>query len=180
MTCWANGRTPVGLWPMPESDLTHGRSACSAALRELLCNLTASEPAGAVSGDVLLIDNDFADWPLNDLAVMQALQTWLKPPGRRLRMVGLDFDAVALAHPRFFRWRRDWAHRIEVWRPADGVWAPDLRGLLAGPVALQWLDAPDGCLRRLTGKVQVHALRERSAAFLQHCELAWPVTTLGL
>ena len=180
MTCWANGPTPVGCRPMSESDLTRGRTACRAVLRELLCNLAASEPAGAVPGDVLLMDSDFADWPLNDPAVMQAFQVWMKPPGRRLRIVGLDFDAVARAHPRFSRWRRDWAHRIEVWRPSDGLWAPDLRGLLAGPVALQWLDAPIWCLRRVTGMVEVHALRERSAAFLQRCEPAWPVTTLGL
>ena len=165
---------------MPESDLTHGRTACSAVLRELLCNLAAPDPSSTGPGDVLLIDSDFADWPLNDPAVMQALQAWMKPPGRRLRIVGLDFDAVARAHPRFLRWRRDWAHRIEAWRPSDGLLAPDLRGLLAGPVALQWLDAPAGCLRKVTGKLQVHALRERSAAFLQRCEPAWAVTTLGL
>ena len=165
---------------MPESDLTHGRIACSAVLRELLCSLAAPDPSSTGSGDVLLIDSDFADWPLNDPAVMQALQAWMKPPGRRLRIVGLDFDAVARAHPRFLRWRRDWAHRIEAWRPSDGLLAPDLRGLLAGPVALQWLDAPDGCLRKVTDKLQVHAFRERSAAFLQRCEPAWAVTTLGL
>ena len=162
------------------SDLTHGRSACRVALRQALCGLAAPQPAAVVPDDVLIIDSMFADWPLDDAAVMQALQVWIKPSGRKLRMVGLDFDALARAHPRFSRWRRDWAHRIEAWRPVDGLWAPALRGLLAGPTVLQWLDAPDGCLRRVTGEVQMQALHEQSAAFLQRCEPAWPVTTLGL
>lgn len=161
-------------------DLAHGRIACMAVLREVLCSLAATEPVGTVPANILLIDSSFADWPLDDPAVMQALQRWMKPPGRRLRMVGLDFEALVRAHPRFSRWRRDWAHRIETWRPADGLWAPDLRGLLAGPVALQWLDAPGGCLRRITGKLQVQDMHNRSAAFLQRCEPAWPATTLGL
>lgn len=164
----------------PASDLTHGRAACAAVLRDLLCSLAVSEPTGPVPKVVLLIDVEFADWPLDEPAVMQALQVWMKPPGRCLRIVGLDFDTVARAHPRFSHWRRDWAHRIEAWRPCNGLWAQELRGLLAGPVALQWLDAPDRCLRRVTGQVQVQALHERSAAFLQRCEPAWPVTTLGL
>ena len=149
-------------------------------LRGLLCSLATPEPAAAGPGDVLLIDNTFADWPLDDPAVMQALQVWMKSPGRRLRIVGVDFDAVDQARPRFSRWRRDWAHRIEVWRPIDGLCEPDLRGLLAGPMALQRLDTPGWCLRRVSGILQVQALRERSAAFLQRCEPAWPVTTLGL
>lgn len=162
------------------SDLTHGRADCSAVLRGLLCSLAVAEPAGTAPGDVLLIDSGFADWPLDDPEVLQALQVWIKPPGRRLRIVGLDFDAVSRTHPRFSRWRRDWAHRIEAWRPTDGLWAPGLRGLLAGRVVVQRLDAPDWCLRRVVDKVQVQALHERRAAFLQRCEPAWPVTTLGL
>lgn len=151
-----------------------------AVLQGLLCSLAAAEPARTVPSKLLLIDHAFADWPLDDPAVLHALQTWLRPPGRRLRIVGLDFDAVARTHPRFARWRRDWAHRIEAWCPPDGRLAPGLRGLQAGPVAALWLDSPDWCLRQLHGPAQVQNLNERSAAFLQHCEPAWPVTTLGL
>ena len=164
----------------PASDLARGPADCRAVLHALLCSLAAPEPAAPLPSGVLLIDSVFAGWPLDDPAVLQALQTWMKPPGRCLRIVGLDFDAVARTHPRFSRWRRDWAHRIEAWRPSDGLWAPGLHMLLAGSVAAQWQDAPDWCLRRVTEKVQVQALRDRSAAFLQRCEPAWPVTTLGL
>ena len=86
---------------MPESDLTHGRIACSAVLRELLCNLAAPDPSSTGPGDVLLIDSDFADWSLNDPAVMHALQAWMKPPGRRLRIVGLDFEVAPISRTLF-------------------------------------------------------------------------------
>ena len=164
----------------PASDLIQGSAEGRAVLRALLCSLAAPEPTAPLPKDVLLIDSVFAGWPLDDPAVLQALQVWMKPAGRRLRIVGLDFDALARTHPRFSRWRRDWAHCIESWRPSDGLWAPDLHLLLAGSVAVQWQDAPDGCLRRVTEKAQVQVLRDRSAAFLQRCEPAWPVTTLGL
>ena len=169
--------------PMP-AGLLQGRATCRAELRRLLCGL--SPPAGAEAvfdtppPDVLLVDSHFADWPLDDPAVLTSLAHWLRPPGRRLRLIGVDFAAVAQNHARFARWRRDWTHRIEVLTPVDGALAPGLRLLLAGPVAAQWLDAPDWRLRLVTQALQVAVLREKCADFLQRCEPAWPVTTLGL
>ncbi len=74
-----------------------------------------------------MFDDRFAGWPLDEPAVLQSLDGWLRPAGRCLRIVGLDFEAIAGLHPKFARWRRDWTHRIEVWRPADGLLAPGLR-----------------------------------------------------
>ena len=172
---------------LPPPDVLQGRAASAALLRQLLCGLggpAPDHPPGSprppLPREALLCDIDFSAWPLDEPAVQHSLAGWLRPVGRRLIIVGIDFDTTARVHPKFARWRRDWAHRIEVWRPADGLLAPGLRGLQAGPVAAQWLDAPDGRLRLITDSVHVAAMHEQSADFLQRCAPAWPVTTLGL
>jgi len=175
--------TPAA-WPAAlPSGVCHGRQACSRLLAELLCSL--APPAGGVEPvglptQLLLVDTDFAAWPLDQPAVLAALAHWLRPAGRGLQLIATDFDAVARLHPRLARWRRDWAHRIAAWRPVDGLPPAGLRGLMAGPVALQWLDAPDWRLRPITEAVHLRALHEQCADFLQRCEPSWPVTTLGL
>ena len=181
--------------PLPTNAVLQGRQACSALLRQVLLNAVrpaaiptaAPEPADpappalpAPSGILLLIDRDFYAWPLDDPQLLQGLADWLRLPGRRLRIVALDFDAVVRSHPRFARWRRDWSHRIEALSPADGLLPPGLRLLAAGPVLLQWLDAPDWRLRLITDGLQRQSLHEQCADFLQRCEPAWPATTLGL
>lgn len=181
--------------PMLSNAVQHGRQACSALLRQVLFNAVRSvhvPPAAPVAAEaapfkqpatpatLLLIDRDFAAWPLDEPQLLQGLADWLRQPGRRLSIVALDFDGVARSHPRFARWRRDWAHRIEALCPTDGVLPPGLRLLAAGPEVLQWLDAPDWRLRRITDVVHVQSLREQCADFLQRCEPAWPPTTLGL
>lgn len=172
----------------------HGREACRALLRQALLDLgapdstatdvvatdAAARRARPRSRQAWLVDRHFADWPLDEPAVLDGLSTWLRPGGRCLVLVGLDFDSTARALPRFARWRRDWSHRIEVWRPADGLMPAALRGLLAVDGAWQWLDAPDWRLRQVTSPVHLRALQEQVADFLQRCEPAWPATTLGL
>ena len=169
--------------PLPTGVL-QGRAPCRAELRRLLCGLAPMDGTAPVFDtiprDLLLADIRFADWPLDEPTVLTCLAHWLRQPGRRLRLIGVDFEAVAQNHPRFARWRRDWMHRIEVFAPVDGALAPGLRLLLAGPLAAQWLDAPDWRLRVITQPLQVAVLREKCADFLQRCQPAWPATVLGL
>lgn len=172
-----------------------GRQTCMALLRQLLMAL--APPAAAVAGDVLapapstgpslaslrevwLIDRQFDDWPLDDALVLSALGAWLRQGGRRLQILGVDFNATARGLPRFARWRRDWMHTIDVHRPVDGELPAALRGLLASSVLLQRLDAPDWRVRVITDPVHVRAARTEIADFLQRCEPSWPSTTLGL
>ena len=193
--------------PMPSPAVQQGRRACTDLLRQTLLDAVrpaAAPPAGPLAAELavftrpelpatpatpatpaapatlLLIDRNFAAWPLDEPQLLQGLADWLRLPGRRLCIVALDFDALARSHPRFARWRRDWAHRIEALCPADGALPPGLRLLAAGPVLLQWLDAPDWRLRCVTNVVHVQSLRDQCADFLQRCEPAWPATTLGL
>lgn len=161
-----------------------GRQVCIGLLRQALLGLSPDAAAGSVplAGTRLLClaDPDFADWPLDEPAVLAALSAWLRQGGRQLRLVGERFDATASSHPRLARWRRDWNHAIEVWAPSAGRLPPALRGLLADPLWLQWQDAPDWRMRCFTDAVHARAIATQAADFLQRCEPAWPPTTLGL
>jgi hypothetical protein len=178
---------PGGDDARPRPGVCQGREACLGQLRQALLDLgapdtTARDPAAwrPRPRDVWLVDRHFADWPLDEPAVLDHLSGWLRQGGRCLHLVGLDFDTTARALPRFARWRRDWSHRIEVGSPVDGLMPAALRGLVTADVAWQWLDAPDWRLRQLTNPVQIRAFYEEVADFLQRCEPAWPATTLGL
>lgn len=170
-----------------QAGVHQGREVCLGLLRQALLNFTAPESTANNTAappqrprQAWLVDRHFADWPLDEPAVLDGLSAWLRPGGRCLVLVGLDFDSTARALPRFARWRRDWSHRLEVWRPVDGLLPAAMRGLVVAGVAWQWLDAPDWRLRQLSSPVQIRALHEEVADFLQRCEPAWPATTLGL
>ena len=170
-----------------QAGVYRGREVCRALLRQALLDLGAPESTPADTAaqrqrprQAWLVDRHFADWPLDEPAVLDRLSSWLRPGGCSLVLVGLDFDSTARALPRFARWRRDWSHRIEVWCPADGLMPAALRGMVVAGVAWQWLDAPDWRLRQLTDPVQIRAACEQVADFLQRCDPAWPATTLGL
>lgn len=172
---------------LPAPGLHQGRQTCTALLRQVLTTLAprtdpAASDAASLSPtrEVWLIDRQFNDWPLDDPLILAALGAWLRQGGRRLQVMGVDFDATARALPRFARWRRDWSHAIDVHRPVDGLLPPALRGLWAGSVRMQWLDAPDWRMQVFTDSVQVRSFRTELADFLQRCEPAWPCTTLGL
>ncbi len=167
----------------PTPGLHQGRATVQALLRQTLLALAPAAPGGsslASARQLWLADADFSGWPLEDAAVLAALAAWLRQGGRKLNIAGDDFVATARAHPRFARWRRDWSHALAVWAPAEGPLPTQLRGLLAGPVWLQWQDAPDWRMRCLTDPVHARAMHAHIADFLQRCEPAWPPTTLGL
>lgn len=163
-----------------------GAAACRAALAQWLCGLgadpgpDAAGRPGAPPMQAVCVDRHFGDWPFDDAEVQAALAAWLRRPGRRLRLIALDFATTARQLPRFARWRRDFAHCIEAWQPVEPVLPAGLRGAAAGPLALQWLDQPDLQLRRVQNPVALAELRQHIADYLQQCEPAWPVTTLGL
>ncbi len=173
---------PAPVWPVP--GLHQGRQVCTGLLRQALLGLAPSAAAAnwplAGTRALWLADPDFADWPLDEPAVLAALSAWLRQSGRQLRIAGQHFELTARLHPRFARWRRDWTHAVEVWTPAEGPLAPMLRGLLAAPLWLQWQDAPDWRMRCFTEAVHARAVQAQIADFLQRCEPAWPATTLGL
>ena len=56
-------------------------------------------------------DATWLDWPLSDAAALAALTAWAKS-GRQLHLLALQYDDVVRRHPRFVRWRRDYAHCV--------------------------------------------------------------------
>lgn len=140
--------------------------------------------AAAIARDartLLWVDPDFADWPLDDPALIDALAGWLRRPLRRLQLLACDFDALARTHPRFATWRVDWLHAIESRRPgvADRVGLPTLM-LDDGPVLLELpeRDPPRG--RAAHDAQAAWRARDAIGPVWQRAEAAWPPRPLGL
>ena len=56
-------------------------------------------------------DASFVDWPLSDAQALAALAAWGRQ-GRQLNLLALQYDDIVRRHPRFVRWRRDYAHCV--------------------------------------------------------------------
>ncbi len=91
---------------LPQGRLS-GRTAFAQAVRDAL-----QAAASQGWGELILCDGNFADWPLGERAVVEALQAWSRR-GRRFVMLAADYGAVRLQHPRFVSWRQTWDHIIE-------------------------------------------------------------------
>ncbi len=171
---------------LPTVGVHQGRGDCLGLLRQTLLALAPGSGDGdgattlTATREVWLVDAQFEHWPLDEPEVLAALTAWLRQGGRRLQLIGLDFESSARALPRFTRWRRDWGHALAVHRPADGQLPAAMRGLLATPFWLQWLDADTSRLRVNNGADATIAAQSQLADFLQRCEPDWPLTTLGL
>lgn len=74
--------------------------------------------------DMLWMDQDFANWPLSDPAVLSALSSWALPH-RRLVLLATNYEALQRRHPRFVQWRQLHDHVVTAWQfdPQD-VQAP--------------------------------------------------------
>jgi hypothetical protein len=130
--------------------------------------------------ELLIVDADFSPWPLGELAIVDALTSWIRLPGRRLRLLGSRFDVVARDQPRLAAWRRSFAHAIECFTPTD-VEAADVPSLLLSDgVGLELLDRERFVARQADDRRWLVLQRERTDALLQRSEPAWPVTVLGL
>ena len=77
------------------------------ALREAF-----AEMAEAGCREAWMLDEDFADWPLNERALVDTLTRWAAPH-RKLVVVARHYDEVVRRHPRWVDWRRQWSHVVE-------------------------------------------------------------------
>ncbi len=130
---------------------------------------------------LLLVDPDFAGWPLNDAALLQAITAWLRLPQRRLVLLAAHFGEVPTRHPRFVQWRRDWAHAVQAMQAPEEL-ATSLPSALLDDrhVSVHLIDPVHWRGRASINVRDAHLLRERIDAVLQRSELAFPVNTLGL
>ncbi|MEO7152559.1 MAG: hypothetical protein ABIX46_12740 [Burkholderiaceae bacterium] len=130
--------------------------------------------------ELWMLDLDFADWPLNEPAVIEHLRLWARPH-RKLTLIAHDFDTVARRHPRWVDFRRTWAHVVEC-RTNTEVEAGRMPSLLLAPgrLVLRRFDP-----LRYRGSVSHDAAsqlqtREVVEAVLQRSTLAFPPSVLGV
>lgn len=152
-----------------------GGPAFQAALR---AELQAALARGANA--LWLVDADFTDWPLDDVALVDALTAWARGRGRQLRLLARDFDELPRRKPRFTQWRRVFAHVVEarVAASVDRSEFPTLLlldggGLLAGP-------APARRGHPLRDEQERRTWREVADAISQRSEAGFPAHPLGL
>lgn len=62
--------------------------------------------------ELILCDADFADWPLGEREVADALNAWADT-GRRCTVIARRYDEVVRKHARFVTWRQTWSHIVE-------------------------------------------------------------------
>jgi len=127
-----------------------------------------------------LCDEDFADWPLNERAVIEHLQQWAQSH-RHLVVIARHFDEVVRRHPRWAEWRRQWSHIVEcrAFEDAEQGQIPTL-ALADGLVAVRLFDPlrHRGTLSHDPGDLLRN--RELIDAVSQRSVESFPPTILGL
>jgi hypothetical protein len=130
--------------------------------------------------EILVCDDHFADWPLNEPGVGASLTQWASAQ-RKLVIMARRFEEIARLHPRWVAWRRTWSHVVEC-RANDELEAGQMPTLLLMPQLLT-LHIVDPVNWR--GSVSRHAgdavrARELFDAVYQRSQDAFPATQLGL
>lgn len=130
-----------------------------------------------------LCDPDFADWPLGERRLVQALDDWAVAtrahPLAQLRVLGQRFDDMRLRHARFVDWRARWSHRVDVrvWSAGQAslpsvLWTPSW--------TLQRLDSTRDVAVATTESVQRTRLDESLQQLWSQGRPGFPATALGL
>ena len=155
--------------------LIDSRSGFHQALRAAFADLAARPCL-----QVWLCDIDFADWPLNEPAVIDDLVRWAQPH-RKMVVLAQSFDDLVRRHPRWVAWRRQWAHAVEC-RLVEPVEQGRMPLLLTaqGGLTVKLVDA-----QRYRGSWSREPADGRLAlemidAISQRSQDAFPATTLGL
>lgn len=129
--------------------------------------------------EMILSDASFADWPLGELASVDALQAWAAA-GRTLQLIAHDFHVFAREHARFVHWRQAWDHII-VCRVCAGAGAPPVPSAIWTPGWFMQRIDPERC-RGVCGSAPENriALRQVLDECLRHGRPGFAASTLGL
>jgi len=151
------------------------RSEFHDALRKAI-----AEAADQGCRELLLCDDDFADWPLGERQVVEDLTRWASSH-RSFTIVARHFDEIARRHARWVEWRRTWAHIVQC-RANNELEAGQMPVMLLAPgvvsVRLFDADVPRGAVSR--ERADAIVWREAVDAVLQRSEESFPATRLGL
>lgn len=170
MTSAQTGSAPSAL---PEGRFS-GRSEFAELVRQAMT-------AAAAQGwrEMIWCDSDFADWPLGERAVAQALNDWAKN-GRKLTLLADHYDVVLRKHARFATWRRTWAHVVEC-RKSGAASAGRLPSALWSPAwVFERLDTPRCAGIAGAEPAGRNALKEQLNEHLLTSSAGFPATVLGL
>ena len=139
-----------------------------------------AEAAASGCRELWLCDNDFADWPLGERAVIEHLGEWAAS-SRKLTLLARSFDEVARRHGRWVDWRRQWSHIVSC-RTNNEFEAGEMPiVLLASDTISVRLSDPVHYRGRLSrDKADEVRCRELIDTVLQRSEEAFPATTTGL
>jgi len=128
---------------------------------------------------ITLSDPDFADWPLGERAVVDALNRWARR-GRTLKMLARHYDPLRLQHPRFVQWRVTWSHLVEA-HACMGAAGAELPSAFGSPVwTLERLDPLRNTLVASTDAERRVALQERVNECWLRSTPSFPASQLGL
>ena len=128
---------------------------------------------------VTLSDADFADWPLGERAVVDALNRWARR-GRTLKLLARHYDQLRLLHPRFVQWRVTWAHLVEA-HACLGAAGAELPSAIRSPVwTLERLDPLRNTLVASVDAERRVALQERVNECWLRSTPSFPASQLGL
>jgi hypothetical protein len=151
------------------------RNEFHAALRFAL-----AEAATRGCREIWLCDNDFADWPLGETAVVDDLTRWAAS-SRKLTLVARHFDEVARCHPRWVAWRRQWSHIVSC-RSNNELEEGGVPTVLlaSGVLSVRLSDVVHHRGRLSRDKADEVRCKELIDAILQRSEETFPATTTGL
>ena len=157
------------------SGLITSRSEFHDALRAAL-----ADAANHGARELWLCDNDYADWPLGERAVVESFAQWAAS-SRRLTLVARHFDDVARRHPRWVEWRRTWSH-IVTCRTNTEVASGEFPTVLVavGTVTVRLSDTVHHRGRIAHDKCEELRCKEMIDAVLQRSEEAFPASVTGL
>lgn len=130
--------------------------------------------------EIWIIDDDFADWPLGEAAVVDDLTHWAAAH-RRFTVVARSFDEIARRYARWVTWRRQFSHVVQC-RTNNDLEAGQMPCILLVPGLLSVRLHDRVNYRGVASRVTSDAVHWHEAidAVLQRSEEAFPATTLGL
>lgn len=129
-----------------------------------------------------LCDANFADWPLGERAVVDALQHWVSQHRRtQLVLLAADYEELRRRHPLFVQWRVRWDHVLNC-RKAAYAERQDIPSVLWSP---HWVVQRMDCLRHtgVSGAEPERRVlwRENLSEWLERKSTpGFPASTLGL
>jgi hypothetical protein len=129
--------------------------------------------------ELVLFDPSFADWPLGERAVVEAL-SWWSASGRKCTLVARRWDDARMRHARFVTWRQTWSHIIDA-RACPSADELELPSAIWSPAWVLHRRSVERCTGYCGREPERRvALREELDEWIRGSSPSFAATTLGL